>query len=101
MAKTSVVVRQKKRELTVARFAKKRAELDALIKNPKTPIKIYWEAQKKRQSLPRDASPVRLRNRCQQTGRPRGVYRMFGLSRSVLRLKAMHGELPGIKKSSW
>lgn len=101
MAKKSVVMRQKKRELIVAKYAGKRAELKALIQDPATPMRERLKLQRKLQALPRDSSPVRLRNRCQLTGRPRGVYRMFGLSSGVLRIHAMRGELPGLTKSSW
>lgn len=101
MAKKSVIARQKKRERLVVKYAEKRAQLKEILRNPKTSVKDYWDAQRKLQALPRDSARVRLRNRCQLTGRPRGVYRMFGLSRSVLRLHAMRGELPGVVKSSW
>lgn len=101
MAKTSVVMRQKKRERIVAKYAQQRAQLKAIIRDLKLSGEVRWQAQQKLQGLPRNASPVRLRNRCQITGRPRGVYRMFGLSRSMIRLYAMRGELPGLKKSSW
>lgn len=101
MAKTSVVMRQRKRELMVKKYAAKRAALKEIISNSKASDEERWTAQQKLQSLPRDSSPVRLRNRCRLTGRPRGVYRQFGLSRSMLRLYAMKGDLPGIVKSSW
>lgn len=101
MAKKSVIARQKKRERLVVKYAEKRAQLKEILRNPQTSVKDYWDAQRKLQALPRDSARVRLRNRCQLTGRPRGVYRMFGLSRSVLRLHAMRGELPGVVKSSW
>jgi small subunit ribosomal protein S14 len=101
MAKKSVIARQKKRELIVKKYSLRRAQLKEIIYNLKTSDEVRWNAQQKLQSLPRDSSPVRLRNRCQLTGRPRGVYRQFGLSRSMLRLYAMKGDLPGIVKSSW
>ena len=105
MAKKSVINRQKKRERLVEKYRAKRETLKAalkiIIRNPEASMPEYWQTQKKLQSLSRDSSRVRLRNRCQETGRPRGVYRMFGLSRSVLRLHAMRGELPGVVKSSW
>jgi small subunit ribosomal protein S14 len=101
MAKTSVIMRQRKRERVVAKYASRRAQIKALIKDSKCSPEERWRAQQLLQALPRNASPVRLRNRCQVTGRPRGVYRMFGLSRCVLRIHAMRGELPGLKKASW
>ena len=79
MAKKSMLMRQRHREQAVKRFAAKRAELKELIRNPKTSDDGKAEAQKKLQKLPRDASPVRLRNRCALTGRPHGYYRKFGL----------------------
>lgn len=94
-------MRQRKRELTVKKYALQRAALKEVIINPKASDEERWAAQQKLQSLPRDSSPVRLRNRCRLTGRPRGVYRQFGLSRSMLRLYAMKGDLPGLTKSSW
>jgi small subunit ribosomal protein S14 len=101
MAKKSVIMRQKKRELIVKKYAIKRAELKEIIYSPNTSDEDKWLAQQKIQLLPRDSSSVRLRNRCRLTGRPRGVYRHFGLSRNMLRLYAMKGELPGLVKSSW
>ncbi|KZY74359.1 30S ribosomal protein S14, partial [Oleiphilus sp. HI0067] len=85
MAKISMKQREIKREKTVAKFAAKRAELKAIIASPATSEEDRWEAQKKLQKLPRNASPSRLRNRCQVTGRPHGVYRKFKLSRIKLR----------------
>lgn len=101
MAKTSVIARQKKRERVVAKYALRRTQIKAIIQDPKSSVEECWQAQQKLQALPRNASPVRLRNRCRITGRARGVYRMFGLSRCMLRLYAMRGELPGLMKSSW
>lgn len=101
MAKKSVIMRQKKRELIVKKYAVKRAELKEIIYSPNASDEDKWLAQQKIQLLPRDSSPVRLRNRCRLTGRPRGVYRHFGLCRNMLRLYAMKGELPGLVKSSW
>ena len=101
MAKKSVIMRQKKREETVKKYAEKRANLKTAMSNPALTDEQRWDAQRRFHSLPRDSSPVRLRNRCRLTGRPRGVYRQFGLSRSMLRLHAMKGDLPGIVKSSW
>jgi small subunit ribosomal protein S14 len=101
MAKTSVVNRELKRRKTVAKFAAKRAELLAVINNFQASDEERMEARAKFQQLPRNASPVRLRNRCQLTGRPRGVFRKFGLSRNKLREIAFRGEVPGMTKASW
>jgi small subunit ribosomal protein S14 len=101
MAKISMKQRELKREKTVAKFAAKRAELKAIIASPASSEEDRWEAQKKLQNLPRDASPSRLRNRCQVTGRPHGVYRKFKLSRIKLREQGMAGNVPGLKKASW
>jgi small subunit ribosomal protein S14 len=101
MAKVSMKNRELKREKTVQKFAAKRAELKAIIKNPNTSDEERWEAQIKLQKLPRNASPARLRNRCQVTGRPHGVLRKFELSRIKLREYGMRGDVPGLTKSSW
>jgi small subunit ribosomal protein S14 len=101
MAKLAVVNRDKKRRKTVAKFAAKRAELLAILNNLNLSDEERAEARAKFQALPRNASPVRLRNRCALTGRPRGVYSKFGLSRSKLRDIAMRGEIPGMTKASW
>jgi small subunit ribosomal protein S14 len=101
MAKTSMVEREKRRTRTVAKYATKRAELKELIRSPRTSDEARAEAQTKLQQLPRDASPTRGRNRCQLTGRPRGVYRKFGLARTKIREVANRGEIPGLVKSSW
>ena len=101
MAKKSMLMRQKRREAEVKRFATKRAELKEMIRDPKTSDDDKLEAQKKLQKLPRDANPVRLRNRCALTGRPHGYYRKFGLSRTKLRETTMRGEIPGLSKASW
>lgn len=101
MAKVSMVQREKKRERTVAKFAEKRAALKAIIKNTELSDDERWDAQVALQKLPRNANPVRLRNRCQVTGRPHGVYRKFRLGRNKLREAAMRGDIAGLKKSSW
>jgi len=101
MAKKSMIAREHKRTKTVARFAAKRAELKAVIVDPKASDEQKWDAQVAMQKLPRDASPVRQRRRCQITGRPHGVYRKFGLCRNKLREAAMRGDVPGLVKSSW
>ena len=101
MAKTSVINRDQKRRLTVKRYAKKRAELLAIIRNAKISDEERLTARRKLEQLPRDSSPTRLRNRCKLTGRPRGVFRKFGLGRNKLRDIAMRGEIPGVVKASW
>lgn len=101
MAKQSMVEREKKRAKLVVKFAQKRADLKAIISNPETSDEDRWEAMLKLQSLPRDSSPVRKRNRCGLTGRPHGYYRKFGLGRNKLREAAMRGEVPGLVKASW
>ncbi len=101
MAKTSLINREAKRRATVKKYAAKRAELKAIMNNVKLSDEERMAARLKFQQLPRDASPVRLRNRCTLTGRPRGVFRKFGLARGKLRQLAMHGEIPGVIKASW
>jgi small subunit ribosomal protein S14 len=101
MAKTSMVNREVKRAAVAKRFASKRATLKEAIRNPKSTPAEREEAQLKFQALPRDASPSRQRNRCQITGRPRGYYRKFGLSRTKLREATMRGDIPGLRKASW
>tara|TARA_R110002073_G_scaffold334720_2_gene524857 strand:+ start:1269 stop:1574 length:306 start_codon:yes stop_codon:yes gene_type:complete len=101
MAKTSMVEREIKRAKTVQKYAAKRAELKALIKNPATSDEDRWEAQMKLQALPRNANPVRQQRRCRLTGRPHAVYRKFGLCRNKLREHAMLGHIPGVVKASW
>ena len=89
MAKTSVKARQRKREKMVAKFAAKREELKKA---------GDWKAL---DELPRNSSKVRLKNRCQLTGRPKGYVRYFGISRIALRDMALNGKIPGLKKASW
>ena len=101
MAKKSMIQRELKREKLVARYAKKRAELKAVIRNVNSTDDERAIAQSKLNALPRDSSPVRQRNRCSITGRPHGVYRKFGLGRNKLREAAMNGEIPGLTKASW
>lgn len=101
MAKTNMVEREKRRARIVKRYALKRAQLKETIRNPKTSPEERIAAQARLQSMPRDASPSRLRNRCNITGRSRGVYRKFGLSRQKIREVAMRGEIPGLAKASW
>jgi small subunit ribosomal protein S14 len=101
MARLSIVLREQKRRKTVAKFAAKRKALLETLQNPRTSDEERIDARAKLEKLPRDASPVRLRNRCALTGRPRGFYRKFGLGRNKLREIAMRGEIPGLTKSSW
>lgn len=101
MAKLSLINREKKREDLVAKFAAKRAELQAIIDDSSKSFEERYEARLKIQQLPRNSSPTRLRNRCAITGRPRGTFRRFGLSRSKIRELAFRGEIPGVTKSSW
>ena len=101
MAKKSMVAREKKRARTVEKFAAKRAELKAIIKDPNASDDDKWDAQVKLQKMPHNASPVRRQRRCQATGRPHAVYRKFGLCRNKLREAAMRGDVPGLVKSSW
>ena len=101
MAKTSIIEREKKRAKTVAKYAKKRAELKKVVGDRHASDDERWQAQLQLQRLPRDASPVRQRRRCAITGRPRGVYRKFGLGRNKLREAAMRGDVPGLVKASW
>ncbi len=101
MAKTSMIMRELKREKLVAKYAKKRTELKAIIRNINSSDEERSAAQLKLNSLPRDSSPSRQRTRCAITGRPRGVYRKFGLGRNKLREAAMNGEIPGLTKASW
>ena len=101
MAKLALINRNEKRRKSVKKNASKRAELSAIANNPKLAQEERYEARLKLQKLPRDSSPVRVRNRCALTGRPRGTYRKFGLGRNKLREIAMRGEIPGIIKASW
>ncbi|MBU1426781.1 MAG: 30S ribosomal protein S14 [Gammaproteobacteria bacterium] len=101
MAKTSLINREQKRRDTVKKFAAKRAALLAIITNVSLSEEERFAARQKLQALPRDSSPVRLRNRCALTGRPRGVFSKFGLGRIKLREYAMRGEIPGVVKASW
>ena len=101
MAKLSVKLREKKRRNVVAKFKVRRAALLEVINDAKAADEERDAARAKLQKLPRDASPVRLRNRCALTGRPRGVFSKFGLARSKLRELALRGEVPGVIKASW
>jgi small subunit ribosomal protein S14 len=101
MAKVSMVQRELKRTKLVNKYSKKRAELKAIIINPESSFEEQQAAVMALQKLPRDSSPVRQRNRCGVTGRPRGFYRRFGLGRNKLREAAMRGDVPGLRKASW
>ena len=101
MARLSVVLRQQKRVKIVAKFKARRAQLIEIMQDSRASDEAKDEARAKFQKLPRDSSPVRLRNRCALTGRPRGVYSKFGLGRSKLRDLALKGEVPGVIKASW
>ena len=101
MAKVSMVNREKRRTKLVAKYVKKRADLKAIIANPEVGFEEKQQAMFALQKLPRDSSPVRQRNRCEITGRPRGFFRKFGLSRNKLREATMRGDVPGLRKASW
>jgi len=101
MAKLAVKLRNEKRKKTVEKFKAKRAQLLEIIHDSRASDDAKDQARAKLQQLPRDASPVRIRNRCALTGRPRGVYRKFGLGRNKLRDLALKGEVPGVIKASW
>ncbi len=101
MAKLALKNREEKRAKLVAKYAARRAEMIAIINDSKLPDDDRMAARLKLQQLPRNASPVRQRNRCALTGRPRGVFRKFGLCRNKLRDIAMRGEVPGMTKASW
>ncbi len=101
MAKKSMIERELKRIKCVKRYAAKRAAVREIIRNVKSSDEERAAAQAKLNAMPRDASPSRLRSRCAITGRPRGVYRKFGLGRNKLRETAMRGEIPGLTKASW
>jgi len=101
MAKKSKVVKNIQRQEAVKRFAKKRKELKTIIKNINSSYDEKRIAFQKLEKMPRDANPIRVRNRCNLTGRPRGYYRRFGLSRISLREMANNGMIPGITKASW
>jgi small subunit ribosomal protein S14 len=101
MAKLSVINREQKRRAAVKKYAARREALFAILTDVRATDDAKMQAREKLQQLPRDASPVRLRNRCTLTGRPRGNFRKFGLSRNKLREIAMRGEIPGVIKASW
>ena len=101
MAKTCMTEREIKRRATVEKFAAKRAALEVAMNDVNATAESRRDARLKFQALPRNASPVRLRNRCALTGRPRGVFSKFGIGRSKLRDLMMSGQVPGVTKASW
>jgi len=101
MARLSVINREEKRRKLVKKFSALRIELKKNLSNANLSAEEKFAARTKLESLPRDSSEVRLRNRCQITGRPRGVFRKFGLCRNKIREYAMNGEIPGLVKASW
>lgn len=101
MAKLALINREQKRRAMVKKYAAKREQLLATINNASLSDEERFAARVKFHQLPRNASPVRLRNRCTITGRPRGVFRKFGLARTKVREYAMRGEIPGVIKASW
>ena len=101
MAKTSQVLRDQRRAKLIAKYAAKRAELRQKLKDPKVSSEEKFEIQAEFARLPRNSCPTRLTRRCRLTGRARGVYQKFGLSRIALREMTLSGELPGMRKSSW
>lgn len=101
MAKTSATERNKKRRKLVARYAAKRARLRAVARDQSIPQEERFAAVLKLAEMPRNSAPVRVRNRCQITGRPRGYESAFRMSRIALRELASRGQIPGMTKSSW
>jgi small subunit ribosomal protein S14 len=101
VAKLSLIQREEKREKLVAKYAKKHAELKAIIDDSKKSDEERYAARLELQKLPRNANPTRLRNRCELTGRPRGTFRKFGLARNKIRELAFKGDIPGVIKASW
>ena len=101
MAKLALIEREKKRARLAAKYAPKRAELKAVIDDASKSDEERYFARLALQQLPRNSNPTRKRNRCAITGRPRGVYRKFGLSRVKIREVANRGEIPGLAKASW
>ena len=101
MAKVSMIQRDRRRQRLVRSYAKRRAAARAVVKDPNSTLEQRLAAQETLQKMPRDSSPMRLRNRCSITGRPRGYYRKFRLSRIALRELASIGQIPGVVKSSW
>ncbi|HAI76884.1 MAG TPA: 30S ribosomal protein S14 [Microscillaceae bacterium] len=101
MTRLALIEREKKRTKLVEKYAPKRAKLLAIINDSSKSEEEKFEARLALQKLPRNASPVRHRNRCAITGRPRGTFRKFGIARNKLRELALKGEIPGVIKASW
>ena len=101
MPKTSAIERNKKRARLADKHRARRAELKAILADPSASDEQFFDAQKKLQKLPRNSSPVRVRNRCSMSGRPRAFIRKFGVSRIQFRELALAGKIPGVTKSSW
>lgn len=101
MAKTSALMRNKKRIKLAAKWNEERKRLKAIISDQQAGPTDKEQAQRKLQAMPRNASPTRIRNRCQMTGRPRAFVRRFGLSRIAFREMALEGKIPGVRKASW
>ena len=101
MAKTSAIQRNLKRIRLVKKFSKKREKLKKIVSNRKLPLEERFAAQLKLSKIPRNSSKIRIRNRCEITGRPHGVYRKLKISRIALRDLASKGKIPGMTKSSW
>jgi small subunit ribosomal protein S14 len=101
MPKTSAIDKNEKRKQLVAKFAPLRAELKAVLANPATTDEQFFAAQKRLQKLPKNSSPIRVRNRCSLSGRPRAYIGKFGVSRITFRELALAGKIPGVTKSSW
>ncbi len=101
MAKKSSIQKNLKRQKLVAKYAEKRAELKKVLSNPNSSDEEFFAAQKAMSKLPRNSSPIRVRNRCSITGRPRAYIRKFGLSRITFRELALDGKIPGVTKASW
>lgn len=96
-----MIERDRKRERLIAKYAAKRAELKRIMADPSTGDEEFYVAQRKLTKLPRNSSPIRKRNRCSITGRPRAYLRKFGVSRITFRELASNGKIPGVTKSSW
>ena len=101
MAKKSMIAREKKRAHLADKYAERRKQLRQQIIDESLPMEERWQAMMDLQKLPRDSSTARGRNRCSMSGRPRGYFRKFGLSRNMLRDVCMKGEAPGVVKASW